>query len=356
MRRRLQLAVALSCVAALLLVWGYGRIGWLTIVDARAATNMIRISSRSPGWIESVPVSETQRVDRGSVLLQLDPKPVHARLDEARAQLSAAQAKRRMLEIEYALVRANARTEIAARLAHEKSADTAVQIARLEAGVKAREWKRAESLMMSQLIADSVLDLRRAEYDQANGRTIAEQAKLTEASHLRAQAEASALRGDRIAVELEATSYEIQQAEARYAQLCIELDNASVRSPVKGIIDRVFARPGETVLAGQRLMLMHDPDDVWISANVKETDIRHVKIGAKALIRADAYADRKLIGTVTYIDRAATDQFALIPTPNPSGNFTKITQRVNVRIDLPDVRDRHRLSPGMMVVVKLWKR
>jgi len=94
---------------------------------------------------------------------------------------------------------------------------------------------------------------------------------------------------------------------------------------------------------------VHDPKKVWIDANVKETDIRRVKIGQKADITVDAYPDRKFEGKVIAIGNAATSEFALLPTPNPSGNFTKITQRLRVRVAIE--QDQKLLRPGMMVEV-----
>ena len=110
-----------------------------------------------------------------------------------------------------------------------------------------------------------------------------------------------------------------------------------------------FVRKGEHVQAGQRILMFHDPDDIWIEANIRETDVGRIRVGMKADIRVDAYPGKLFEGKVFRIGQAATSQFALLPDPNPSGNFTKITQRLPVRILLgeknPDLR------PGMMVEV-----
>ena len=99
---------------------------------------------------------------------------------------------------------------------------------------------------------------------------------------------------------------------------------------------------------------MHDTDEIWISANVKETELRHFDTGARARVRVDAYPRARLAGRVTRIGSAATSEFALLPSPNPSGNFTKITHRVKIRIDLDDSADLT-LRPGMMVEVAIDK-
>ena len=93
--------------------------------------------------------------------------------------------------------------------------------------------------------------------------------------------------------------------------------------------------------------MIHDPRKVWVIANVKETEIRHVKLGAHVDVTVDAYPGEKFDGKVSRIGNAATSQFALLPNPNPSGNFTKITQRIEVKVDV-EQRD-NMLRPGMMV-------
>ena len=123
----------------------------------------------------------------------------------------------------------------------------------------------------------------------------------------------------------------------------------TIGSPVNGVVDRVFVEEGEYITPGQRLLLVHDPKRVWIDANVKETDIRKVKIGQVAEVTVDAFPDKKFSGKVIAIGNAATSEFALLPTPNPSGNFTKITQRLRVRVAID--LEQNLLRPGMMVEV-----
>ena len=119
------------------------------------------------------------------------------------------------------------------------------------------------------------------------------------------------------------------------------------------MIDELFIDAGEYVAPGQRLLVMHDPSRTWIRANVKETDLRFFVLGKPVQLIVDAYPDDLRAGTVSRIGAAATSQFALLPNLNPSGNFTKITQRVEVTIEL-DTFDA-RLIPGMMVEVKIPK-
>lgn len=138
---------------------------------------------------------------------------------------------------------------------------------------------------------------------------------------------------------------------AQQAQQQLDLTDRTIRAPVSGVIDRKFVDGGEYVTPGQRLAIMHDPHKVWIDANIKETEVRKLKIGQPVKVSIDAYPDEDFKGTVAIIGNSTTSEFALLPTPNPSGNFTKITQRLPVRIAI-DQQGR-KLRPGMMVEVNI---
>jgi membrane fusion protein (multidrug efflux system) len=115
---------------------------------------------------------------------------------------------------------------------------------------------------------------------------------------------------------------------------------------------KAFMDRGEYVLAGQRVILVHDPAAVRIEANVKETDIRHFRPGTKVRVSVDAWPGRHFEGVVDRVVSAATSEFALLPSPNPSGNFTKITQRMPIRVQLTPPPPPGMLRPGMMVQVE----
>lgn len=134
----------------------------------------------------------------------------------------------------------------------------------------------------------------------------------------------------------------------RYA---IDLSDRHMLAPSAGIIDNVYIDSGEYVLPGMRIMLMHNPADIWVSANVKETEVKYLKVGQTVDVSVDAYPDKQFTGTVEKIGHAATSQFALLPSTNPSGNFTKVTQRLTVKISLP--QEELLLRPGMMVEVAI---
>ena len=159
---------------------------------------------------------------------------------------------------------------------------------------------------------------------------------------------------DVLQANLQRLHSERTQAELKLEQASTELDYHTMLSPTDGVIDELFVDAGEFVASGQRVLVMHNPEKIWIKANVKETDLKHISVGGKVSITVDAYPDETRSGTVSRIGGAARSQFALLPNPNPSGNFTKSTQRVETTIEL----EKHdpRLKPGMMVEIKLPRR
>jgi membrane fusion protein (multidrug efflux system) len=131
----------------------------------------------------------------------------------------------------------------------------------------------------------------------------------------------------------------------------LNLEHRFLRSPVDAVIDRTFANDGEYVLPGQRLVMLHDRRDVRVECNVVETYIRFLEVGMPATVTVDAFPDEIFEGHITRVGDVATSQFALLPNPNPSGNFTKIAQRLPVRIAIE--QRGNMLRPGMMVEVKI---
>ena len=130
-----------------------------------------------------------------------------------------------------------------------------------------------------------------------------------------------------------------------------EVKKHTITSPVTGVVDQTFVNEGEYVAPGQRFALVHDSRDVWINANIKETEVQKIRQGQPVIITVDAYPGRTFSGKVLLVGSAATSQFALIPSPNPSGNFTKITQRIPVKISVE--QQDGLLKPGMMVEVDI---
>ena len=165
------------------------------------------------------------------------------------------------------------------------------------------------------------------------------------------RSEAEIRRVDVLRRQMVVLGYQASQIQARIIAKKVEIEDTEVRSPIAGVINRTFVNPGEYVNAGQRIALIHDPNTIWVEALIKETEIRRVAHGQQVEILVDAYPERNFEGKVTRIGYATTSEFSLLPSPNPSGNFTKVTQRIPVRIAIAQVDGL--LKPGMMVEVAI---
>jgi membrane fusion protein, multidrug efflux system len=138
----------------------------------------------------------------------------------------------------------------------------------------------------------------------------------------------------------------LKEEEAKVAAASLRLANTAIRSPIDGVVSRKRVEHGEMVQRGQPILVVNDPHDVWVLTNVKETYIRDVHVGSPVDVWVDAFPSRVFRGIVGSVGAAAISEFALFP---PTGNFTKVEQRIPVRINVPTADGL--LKPGMMVIV-----
>jgi len=197
-----------------------------------------------------------------------------------------------------------------------------------------QSWENSRNAMQQ---AEQQLHGAQAQVDSAKAAVVEAEAGQTELAVL--------------AQELRAISYDKERNSAQIARQNVVIENLRITAPAQGIVDQVFVDAGEYVVPGQRLALMHNPARVWVDANIKETQVRHLQKGNTVTISVDAYPDRGFHGEITRIGDTATSQFSLLPSSNPSGNFTKVTQRIQIEISIE--QDREWLRPGMMVEVAI---
>jgi membrane fusion protein (multidrug efflux system) len=142
----------------------------------------------------------------------------------------------------------------------------------------------------------------------------------------------------------------LREALAKAERAKNDLNDTVLRSPITGVISRQRVEEGQLVQRGQPILVINDPQDVWVLANIKESYVRDVTLGQVVDIRVDAYPDRRFEGKVDTIGAAAISEFSLFP---PTGTFTKVEQRIPVTITVPNADGL--LKPGMMVVVGIVK-
>jgi membrane fusion protein (multidrug efflux system) len=343
----------LGVLALVLAAWGvhwlYERFTHVYIDDARIDGEVITISSRVSGWITQLPVIEGDEVKKGALLTRVDER-------DSVLQREVLLAKLKTLENQMTVVQAQTGQvdqETLGRYQSETNRLTAAEaeVAVLDAQMKqARDdYNRARELAEAKWLSPQAMERARTTYQQA------------QESHRKAISEVAAVRGTLSAAggsrrqiqvmarQLLVLARQADEIRGEIQRQEVDIADRTILSPADGRVVMTFVRKGEHVSPGQRILMFHDPNEIWVEANVKETDVGLLKPGMKADIHVDAYPGRVFTGKVFRIGQTATNKFALLPDPNPSGNFTKITQRLPVRILLSE-KDRV-LRPGMMVEV-----
>lgn len=380
--------------------------------DARVKGTLITISSEVAGRLVTLAVEEGQRIARGDLLAQIQQDEYQAQVALHSAALEAARSQLASAEADLALTRALAEGQIqrsdavlgtsrsqlaeAEKVAkleeqrtlanlREKAASVEEARARLTGAQAALDKAMADRDRARQLASDGIvaaerLDQAIAAYDSAVAQQQSAQEMLNRALALVQMAQAEGRR-----VQLSLDQVQTQQSKVRESQVLKELAIAerqrtrmkedivnnlrakvqevevhvslarlrlaetTIRSPIDGVVSQTIADTGERVQPGQPIMVVNDPRDVWVSANIEETHIRKVRDGQPVTITVDAYPRQTFNGKVTQLGAAARSEFALIPAGSASAHFIKVTQRIPVRIAVEDPDGQ--LKPGMMVEV-----
>ena len=344
-------------IALLVVIYGWrflsARAAYVTTSDARVASDMVAVSTDISGRITNVAVGEGDVVSAGDILFEIDRREAELTLAQYEAEAERLRAQIEREDRRAALTTSKAGSEVAARSAGTRSASAAVGSAQSDFETAQLDYERAKDLFDRGQVAQAALDRAKNALDTA------EQALAkAEADRQRAAAEQRTARigGEEvqlIAYDLSVLRASLKQAEARIEAQKVVIDQHTIRSPTDGVVDEIFYDAGEHSLRGFRMALVHNPDAVWVSANIKETDIRHIEPGAPVIVTLDSLPGERFEGRVTRINDATLAEAALMPNPNANGVFTKITQRISVRIDV-DTKGRQ-LRPGTMAVVRIEK-
>lgn len=361
-KRRLNLRplryLVMAAIALVAAGWGYTEISArLTHVyeyDARITADLVTVSSKREGQLVELPVQEGDFVEAGTVLAQLDSRIQELEAKAIEARLRSLEADRVRLAGQQAMEDLTTGSRIAARNSDLVATQAKRASLKAELDLAEQDLARVERLYKTKVISRARLDQARAAVGRLKSDVAEAEAQMQRARGAIAETEAERGEIEMIAQEITMLGHQATALEAELEQKRVEIKEHTLVAPSDGVIDRLFIEAGEYVREGQRLLMMHDPVDVWVEANIKETEIRSLKLGQPVSVSVDAFPDHPLKGSVARVGTATTAKFALLPTPNPSGNFTKITQRVPVKIDLdlsdtPDVK----LSPGMMVEIEI---
>ena len=390
-RVRIGIAVLLLAIAGVA-VWLWVTAGHESTDDAQIDAHLTQIAARIGGTITKVLVDDNQQVEAGAVLVELDPRDYQVTVDRMRAELADAEANaiaaRSNVPITSATASGNLTTarggvtqaqsgvaasekEVEAARARLITAQARLREAEANATKAARDVERLRGLLAKDEVSQqqfdatsAAADAQRASADSARSQVAEAEAgirvaesKLIQAQAGEQQAHAELQTAQTAPSLIQATQARasaadarVQTARANLAQAELNLQYAVVKAPVRGVVSKKGINVGQVVQQGQPLLAIVQLDEVWVTANFKETQLKDVRPGQRAAADVDALGGRDFKGKVDSIAGATGARFSLLPPENATGNFVKVVQRVPVKIVLDAGQDpEHLLRPGMSV-------
>jgi membrane fusion protein (multidrug efflux system) len=324
-----------SVATCLLLVAAIGALAyWFNVRDYESADDafvVARSFSVAPkvgGYVTEIPVTDNQRVNAGDLLARIDERDYVIAVDQAKAQLAVAQAN-----ID------NIQAQIDSQ--HQQIDQAKAQVDQAEAQLQFAQQEEARAKDLVEKGAGTVQREQQTHSDL--------QSQQANTSRMKAALIAAELGVKTLEAQLESARASLQQAQAQLDQAKLNLQYTRVTAAQSGRVVKLSGAVGTFAAAGQSLM-MFVPDDVWIVANYKETQLRYMRPGQPVEFTIDAYPDRKLTGRVASVQPGSGTAFSLLPAENATGNFVKVVQRVPVKIVVDHWPADVPVGPGMSVV------
>jgi membrane fusion protein (multidrug efflux system) len=330
-RVALGLALSLGVAAAADLGYGYLTTGRYleSTDDAYVKADSTIIAPKVSGYIAQVLAGDNEKVRAGQVLAKVDDRDFRAARDQSRADVAAAEASVRNLD---------AQLELQQPIIEQNAAD----VAAAEANLK---FAQEERTRYDELMKSGSGTIQRAQQTDA-----ALRASNAQLQHARSGLTAAQRKVEVLTTERAKAVAQLEHARAVEEQAELNLSYTEVTAPVDGTVGARSLRVGQLVQAGTQLMAVVPLDAVYVVANFKETQLTHVRAGQPVELRIDSFRSQTLRGHVDSLSPASGLEFALLPPDNATGNFTKIVQRVPVKIVLDDRGLSGLLRPGMSAV------
>jgi membrane fusion protein (multidrug efflux system) len=383
-RRRRGVIIAVAAILALVAlgIWWHSTY-YEDTDDAQINGHLIQISSRIAGQVIKVNVDENQKVPKGYLIAELDPRDFEVAVENAKAALASAEAAASAAKVNVPITTVNtgatltsAGADVTAATASISQAQSQLaaahaQVVQAEANtVKAQaDLERYRPLVAKDVIskqqwdaAVATADAAKASVDSAHANERAASDAVRVANEKASQAQAQLKYAQTAPQQVAAQTARAKQAEAQVQQAQAQLDQAQLNlsytkiiAPEAGIVTRKSVEINQNVSVGQNLMTLVSLENLWVTANFKETQLKHMAAGQPVEIKVDA-TGRTYQGHVTQIGGATGSVLSLFPPENATGNYVKVVQRVPVRIDFDNLEQQdpnHSLRPGLSVEPKV---
>ena len=349
--------------------------------DAQVDVHLSPVSARISGYVTKVNVGDNEYVQRGTVLLEIDPKDYEVAVEQAKANLASAEATAQSLNISVPIASVNTSSQLKAASSDVESSDAGIIAAERQVSAAHAQLEQAEAndvkiqddvvrykaLLDKQEVAAQVYDqavaaakastasIAAARANESAAQQFVQQARsrLSQSQANRQSAETGPQQVSSTRARAQAAVADANQKRAVLEQAELNLQYTKIVAPVSGQVNKTVV-VGMNVQPGQELLTVVPLDEVWITANFKETQLRRMKVGQKSEIHADS-SGRTFKGHVDSIAGATGPIFSLLPPENATGNYVKIVQRIPVKIVLdPGENQDHQLRPGMNVVPDVY--
>ncbi len=352
--------------------------------DAQVDGHVNSVSARVSGHVIKLNVQDNQFVQAGTVLVEIDQADYQVAYERAKADFEDAQAAAVAAGVNVPITSISTTSQVSATAADVNSARAGIQAARQQYQAAKAQLQQAEANDVKaqndlgrykQLVEKQ--EISQQQYDQATAAARASaagveaarasadaaQQQVTQAQGKLVQAEANWSNANTAPRQMQITRAratsalaEAQRKKADLDQAALNLQYTKIVAPVNGMVSDRTVEVGQNVAPGQELMKIINLDDVWITANYKETQLREMKVGQRVTIDVDANG-RTYNGKVDSVAGASGARFSLLPPENATGNYVKVVQRIPVKIVLdPGANKDHQLRPGMSVTPKAWTR
>ena len=352
--------------------------------DAQVDGHINSISARISGHVLKLNIQDNQYVQAGAVLVEIDPADYQVAWERAKADYADAQAAAVAAGVTVPITSVNTASQVSASEADVASARAGIQAAQQQLQAARAEMLQADAnnfkaqndlVRYKQLIdkqeisqqqfdqatatakasaaaveaARATADAAEQQVTQAKGKLVLAEANWRYANTAPKQMQISKAKADSALAQVQRSKANLDEAE-------LNLKYTKVVAPVSGLVSNRTVEVGQNVVPGQELLKLINLDDIWITANFKETQLRDMRAGQRVTIDVDADG-RRYNGKVDSIAGASGARFSLLPPENATGNFVKVVQRVPVKIILdPGSNNDHMLRPGLSVVPKVWIR
>ena len=352
--------------------------------DAEVDGHVNSVSTRITGHVTSLNVQDNQYVKAGTVLVEIDPSDYQVAFESAKADYQSAQAAAIAAGVNVPITSVNTESQVSSSQADIDSARAGIQAARQQFDAAKAQLQQAQAndvkaqndlgryqqLVGKQEISQQQFDAAtaaakastaavesaRANADAAQQQVIQAQGKLVNAQASYRYASTAPRQMEVSRARAASAEADVQRKKADLDQAQLNLQYTKIVAPVDGMVSNRTVEVGQNVAPGQELMKIIPLEDVWITANFKETQLKQMKVGQKAEIHVDS-SGRTFKGHVDSISGATGPLFSLLPPENATGNYVKIVQRIPVKIVLePGENQDHQLRPGMNVVPDVYLR